>query len=475
MSREHVDLALGEQKDGSTLPLGRLLVKLGAIDEATLADVLARQFGLPLIDLAVEVPDPRALASLPRDAALELQALPLRYESGRLVVVVAEPPTRGLRQALAQCTHETVRFAVAPAEHLANAITLAYAAGVHSNGDASRPPGDLPRLPAAADMDALIDDAMNDLIDEDTDLIDEPTPGADPPDADNVVMWLLARAIDDGATSVHIEGEAGGVWVRSRGKHLKQEDLRLPAAAGATLLARVLVAAGLDPTVTSPQAGTFRAEDVGLAHEVRVTSAQTRTGCKVVVRLEPGDGMGFGLDALDAEATEAMRAAVGASRGLVVVAGPPGSGRSTTVRALLAEADPVARSVVTIEDPPGPLIPRVAQLRLGGATGLTAVNALHAASALDADIISIDAPSDASLIGAAVDTALSSQLVLLVLEAPDAWSALARLTQVVDPFLVAAAVTLVLAQLGHARLETLVVSDAIRERLMCNGEARIKV
>lgn len=279
VSREHVDMALCEQKDGSALPLGRLLVQQGAIDEATLAHVLARQFGLPLVDLDAEAPEPDALASLPREAAFQLQALPLRHEGDRLVVVVAEPPTRGLRQALAQSTREAVRFAVAPADHLAHALTLAYPGEVTRKGDAGRS-GDPAPLPAGEHAD---------------DASQLSTPGAEAPDGDRVVMWLLARAIDLGATAVHLEGEPGGLRVRWRGESAKEEDLRLPAAAGATLVGRVLLAAGLDPAVTSPQAGAFRAAGAGLAHDVRVTSAQTRTGSKVVVRLDPGDGVGLGL------------------------------------------------------------------------------------------------------------------------------------------------------------------------------------
>jgi type IV pilus assembly protein PilB len=199
-----------------------------------------------------------------------------------------------------------------------------------------------------------------------------------------------------------------------------------------------------------------------------VTSAQTRTGCKLVVRIDHGDDARLGLEGLgfEPDAIMDLRSAARAANGLVVVAGASGDERAAIFRALLAEADPIGRSVVTIEQPPGCPVPHAAQLRLDEATGLTPASALAAACSLDADVIAIDAPCDATLVGASVRTALSDRLVFLTVEAPDARGALARLTEAADPFLVAAAAMLVVARLDDGQVDTIVVSEAVREEIL---------
>ena len=130
---EALEAALRRQESGSRLPIGRLLIELGAISEDTLTKTLAQQFGLPVLYPDREPFDPDAASRLPAEAAFQLQALPIRYSRGRLIIAVADPPTPTLRPLLEQCAGTTVTLALAPADSLGDAITERYAPSVVGN------------------------------------------------------------------------------------------------------------------------------------------------------------------------------------------------------------------------------------------------------------------------------------------------------------------------------------------------------
>jgi len=477
VSPKELSAALSQQDAGSNLRLGRLLIELGAIDEITLAKALAQQFGLPVTDLQCDPPTPVVLATLTAEVALKLQALPLRREDGVLLVAVPGPPSPGTRDVLARSTGEVVRYVIAPADRLAHALELWYT----TPGTPGRTADDLILEREQAEAHTVCDrsttappgktaqPATNSRIRDESSS--SPSTRATLPTEsgpDFVVNWLLSEAVRHDATAVHVEGDGNGVLVQYRVDDLLREPLHLPAAAGSTLIRRLLLAARLDPAVTTPQSGAFRSDGSAFAREVHVSGTRTLRGRKVVVQLDAVDEARSGLHALglDDDTISTVRDAVQAQRGLIAVAGPPRSGRSRTWQALSAEADPSRRSVVTIEDPPGPLLPHVTQLRLDARAGLPSLAAFHTALDLDPDLIVIDAPVNASLLRAATQAALNNRLVLVVLDECDAQCALVRIAEAVDPFLAAVAVTLVLAQRPDHELETLLVSDTVRENLM---------
>ncbi len=310
-----LSLALAEQEAGTGERLGRLLVRLGAIDEVTLATTLAQQWGLPVVDPDRECPDGGALHRLPREMAVQLQALPLRREGRRLVVAVAEPPTRELRRVLMRCTGGGVDFVLAPVNVLADMIERWY----------SQPVLREPEAPTGASREA-----MRQVSREDTRAGPErwagaafhvtpedptahiglgPVPNTKPravpstpysgsgsasaPSSaqtaargDRVVAWLLSSARRVGATTVRLEGDPAGGCVCYLTGGTQRHGINLPVAAGKTLIRRVLLAAGLDPARSSPQAGRFRGHSRALMLDVEVTAAPTPAGYTAVLRLD---------------------------------------------------------------------------------------------------------------------------------------------------------------------------------------------
>ena len=171
VTSEDVQQALAEQAAGSEWRLGRLLVRQGALDDRALIGAIARQFHVPVADLRLDPPTNRALARLPRDAAFQLQALPLRVDIDHLVVAVADPPTRDLRVAIERTAGMTVRLVLCPADELAAALDYWYAADVVlDEPDPAVPSFDDPFPPPAPQTDRL----------EATPSVDPPMP-TDPP------------------------------------------------------------------------------------------------------------------------------------------------------------------------------------------------------------------------------------------------------------------------------------------------------
>ncbi len=481
---QQIQSALRQQEAGSRLPIGRLLIALGAIDEDTLTTTLAEQFGLPVVYPDREPCEPAALARLASEPAWELQALPIRHEGERLVVAVAEPPTPSLRSVLERCTGAPVIVALAPADALADAIQRFYAqpgptdtatatsvvshpergpTGAHPDA-APEPPWPAPNGPPIEATTEALDFIPQDLAtvgtgvgSPDPDLpaqehaehVNILTPTGEESDElpeDAVVAWLLARAVQLGATAIELQTECTGfVRVRFRLDSLFQHELRLPPTVGSTLVRRVMLAAALDPAMTSPQTGELQHRDLIGIIDAQITAVPTDAGSTLLLRLGTMTDAAPRLAACGVapDTIATIRRTIRSRHGLVIVGARSGTDRTSLLRSLLIEANMQARSVVTIEEPgEEPLI---------GATQLrpNSKDRLDTALALDPDIIVLNRPTHTALVAHAVDAALSDRLVFLVLDTADPASALDRLRASAEPFLVAAAVTLIVT--SHAQ------------------------
>jgi type II secretory ATPase GspE/PulE/Tfp pilus assembly ATPase PilB-like protein len=309
-------LALSEQDmDGGSAPLGRLLVRLGAIDEDVLTVTLAEQSGMGIVDIDQDTPpEPSTLGRITREAAFRLRALPLRYEEGRLVVALAEPPTRDVRREILKLSGRQPDFVLANARLLADAIeqwyphpsTVAVApvAGTDTTIDmelrpneprtahftARRPDDERPRAEQSLHFqpDGGIDIGGNSGASgiahaavPSTPRIAESERAA--PAEDRVVAWLLAHAAGLGASAVHLIEQPPELHVRARVDGRMRDATVLPTAAGDILVRRVLRAGGLDVDAPAHQSGWLDSSAPGFGPRVRVTTAPTRAGRTVIV------------------------------------------------------------------------------------------------------------------------------------------------------------------------------------------------
>ena len=237
-------LALSEQElSTGSAPLGRLLVRLGAIDEDDLTVTLAEQSGMRVVDLDRDPPpESSALSRITREAAFRLQALPLRYEEGGLVIALAEPPTRDVRREILKLSGRQADFVLANARLLADAIERWYP---HPSLVNAAPP---------AGADTTIDLQLRRTVTPSlhfqsngrVEIAGAHGASAITPASDRVVAWLLAHAADVGASAIHLVEEPPDLRVRVSVNGRMRDTTVLPAATGDILVRRVLRAVGLD-------------------------------------------------------------------------------------------------------------------------------------------------------------------------------------------------------------------------------------
>jgi type II secretory ATPase GspE/PulE/Tfp pilus assembly ATPase PilB-like protein len=277
-------LALSEQElSTGSAPLGRLLVRLGAIDEDDLTVTLAEQSGMRVVDLDRDpAPESSAVDRITREAAFRLQALPLRYEEGRLLVALAEPPSREVRREILMLSGRQADFVLANARLLTHAIERCY------------PHPSLVNAAPAAGADPTIDleprraltPSLHFQANGRVEVAGTPGASASTPAGDRVVAWLLAHAADVGASAVHLVEQPPELRVRASVNGRMRDTTVLPAASGDILVRRVLRAVGLDADTAVPQNGWLHSAEPGFGPRVRVTTAPTGTGRTVVCAME---------------------------------------------------------------------------------------------------------------------------------------------------------------------------------------------
>lgn len=266
-----------------------------------------------------------------------------------------------------------------------------------------------------------------------------------------LVQTTLERAADAGASDVHLEPIEGAFRVRLRIDGTLQEIGRYPIGLAPAVVSRLKILSRLDIAERRlPQDGrlTFSSSNGG-AIDVRVSALPTVYGESIVLRLlrPPSQHLGLAGLGLQAQALDQLRAALAAAHGMVLVTGPTGSGKTTTLYAALREIDAEARNVVTAEDPVEARIAGVNQVQVNEEIGFGFATALRAFLRQDPDVILVGEIRDSITAEIAVRAALTGHVVLSTLHANDAASTITRLIEMgVAPFLVAAALRLVVAQ-----------------------------
>src|SRR5213593_1585224 len=439
--------AAARRREGRTF--GEALTELGATDAATFGRALAEAAGLPFArdaaGLAVALADPAALAAL--------DDLRLLYRA----------PLRPL---------------VVPAPALRDAITRAYDATARS---------------AADTMDAIEGERL-DLIaselDEPPDLLEA---GDDTP-VIRLVNALLAQAVKGGASDIHIAPWERGLVVRFRTDGLLHDVLAPPARLAATIASRVKIMAGLDIAERRlPQDGRIRVRVAGRDIDVRVSIVPTAFGERLALRLLDRASALLELTDLGlAPATaRALERVLGQSHGIILVTGPTGSGKTTTLYAALRRLATGERNIMTIEDPIEYQLRGIGQIQASSRIGLTFAAGLRAVLRQDPDVILVGEIRDRETAEIALQAALTGHLVFSTLHTNDACGAVTRLLDMdVEPFLISSSVLAVMAQRLLRRVcdgcagtgctgyrgrtaihELLVVDDPVRALVMDRADA----
>lgn len=433
ITAEQLEEALLE-KDITGARLGEILVARGWLDGTKLARMLAEQHGLEFLDLNADDVDREVVALLPEQYARRYQALPVHFVSDGLVLVAIADPTNvvasdDLRLALGR----NVRLAVASAPAIATAIASCYRNEINIASYARE------EAPEATSHD------LDDISDA----------GASAP-AIELVNTLVSRAIDDGASDLHIEPQARELVVRARIDGVMQPVTTIPRNLQHAVTTRLKIMGELDIAERrAPQDGRVSIRHRGRPVDIRIAVLPTTHGEQVVLRITSRPDGRLELDDLGMTpaAEEAFTHAIRQPYGAVLAVGPSGAGKTTTLYAALSVLNDDERALMTIEDPVEHQMPGVNQIEVNTRSGLTFAAGLRTILRSDPDVLLVGEIRDEETAQIAIQAALTGHIVLSTLHAQTAASSIARLEDMgVDPSLLATSVNCIVAQRLARRL-----------------------
>jgi type IV pilus assembly protein PilB len=421
--------ALEEQKK-SGQRLGEVVVRLGMIDERKLTSVLAEQFGVGVGDMAHQAPSPQVTGKFSEKLARELNALPLRDVDGVVEVIVGDLRP-GLEVRLREALGAPVQMLAVPPSIVRQAIDRTYR--------------------ALSDVDHLVKayTAVDVGQKAGPTIATEEKIAADSPVA-KVVTTIVTEALRDRASDVHLEPSDEQLRVRFRIDGALHDVLNLPMAMAAPLVSRVKILAGMNIVERrKAQDGQFTTEVDGRGIDVRVSTMATVFGEKCVMRILDKSRSLYRLGQLGMPVDTQVNydKLVRSPFGMVLCAGPTGSGKTTTLYATLNEIDERSRNVVTIEDPVEYVFPSINQIQTNDQAGITFADGLKAILRQDPDVILVGEIRDQETARIATQAALTGHFVLSSLHATDSVAALHRFLDMgIEAFLVASSILGVVSQ-----------------------------
>ena len=435
ISADQLKTALAEQKQ-SGHRLGYLFVKLAMLDEVEITKALARQLRMPAVDLSRFEPDAKLLRLIPADMARKHMVLPLRRDGRNLTVAMVDPSDLGLLQDLKFITRFDVFPVIAGEFSLRNLIDKHYDAGDQQQ----------------------LSDLLKDMEEVDGDLEvledqeEETATQAQINDAPVVklINGLLSEAVRRGASDIHIEPFEHEMRVRYRIDGALSEVMRPPLKMKAALTSRVKILSQLNIAERRvPQDGRIKLKLANRVIDFRVSTLPVLFGEKIVMRILDKGNLTLDLTkfGFEPKAEQDLMRAILNPYGMVLVTGPTGSGKTTTLYSCLQRINTMDTNIMTAEDPVEYNLPGINQVQVRTDIGLTFASALKAFLRQDPNIIMIGEIRDLETGGIAIKAALTGHLVLSTLHTNDAPSTITRLVDMgVEAFNVASAVNLVVAQ-----------------------------
>ena len=437
VTSEQLQSALEAQRGGGNrMLLGEVLIQQGICTEEQIMECLARGYGVPFARISSKVADPRVVDILPREFLQKHRLLPLFKVRDMLTVAVAEPANVFLLEEVARMTGAQVQIVCAAAKDIHNTLeTHLPNANVFVIDDII---GD---SDVGADL-ALVEQKFEDIADLEAAASGSPVI--------RMVNYLVFSAVRDGASDIHIEPEENVTRVRFRVDGRMFEKMRLPGKIQPAVVSRIKIMAGLDISERRlPQDGGIHVLMEGRPVDLRVSTLNGKFGEKVVIRVIDNRSVLVNVEKLgfSYETLKLWRKAIIAPNGIVLVTGPTGSGKSTTLYSVLRELSSDEVNICTIEDPVEFNLSGINQFQVSEKIGFGFSSALRALLRQDPDIIMVGEVRDNETARIAVQAALTGHLVLSTLHTNDAPGAITRLLNIgVEPYLVAASVVAVLAQ-----------------------------
>jgi type IV pilus assembly protein PilB len=411
----------------SGLPLTRVLVEEHIVAEADIVRVLARHSGLEYVNLAETTIDPAAAALVPEALARRYAVIPIGFEEGRLVVAMADPSNVLVVDDLRAITGMRIASRIATRGDIMDAIrrlarydsSVADLADMVAEGEALE---DLSKIEAAVEEAPVV----------------------------KLINTLITRAVNERASDLHLEPGEKDLRIRFRIDGVLHEVMTTPRAVSGAVISRVKIMADLDISERRvPQDGRVGLRVNGRAIDLRVATLPSIHGEKVVIRVLDKDDSVLQLSDLGFMPHSLDRFSQSLSKpyGAILVTGPTGSGKTTTLYAALNVLNKPDRNIITVEDPVEYRLAGITQVQVNRKAGLLFATALKSILRSDPDIVLVGEVRDPETAKTAVEAALTGHLVLTTLHTNDAASSINRLVDMgVEAYLVSSALDCIVAQ-----------------------------
>jgi len=453
VAREQVESAIETSRGTGTMP-ERVLLDSGALTQDGLTRALAERYGFDHLDLGVFSVDMNAANLVSSTAAKRYQAVPVAFaEEGTLLLAMADPSNVLAVDDIAIMTGYEVRVAVAPPEDIANLISR------------------LDRLEdVVSEQDGQIEEQeQSEAAGEVVDLRET----ADDAPVVKLVNQIVAQGVEQGASDIHLAPDGRELRVRFRVDGVLHDATTVPRRMAGGVISRVKIMAEMNIAERRmPQDGRVGLAVDGRHIDLRVVTLPSVHGEAIVMRVLDKESVVTSLDKLGFSDTDRKRFehACHETHGAVLVTGPTGSGKSTTLYAALQMLNTPEKNIITVEDPVEYEMEGLTQLQVAAKHGLTFAAGLRSMVRADPDVIMVGEIRDAETARIAVESALTGHLVLSTLHTNDAPSAITRLIEMgIEPFLVASALDCVVAQrlarmlCPNCKQRTIVSAEVLRE------------
>ena len=419
------------QRERRRVRLGTLVVELGLATERQVASALASALSLEVVDLATFTLDAEVSRLLPRSLAERHLVMPIkRSESGQVTIACADPTNVvAIDDVKVYAGVADIKIVVAAESQLRDLLARTWSLSDDSSADV-----------------AMILEDLEDSFDDDTDAA---SGFADAPTV-RLVNTILADAVRARASDIHIEPQSAAVRIRYRVDGLLRDVMTVPRQAAAGLVSRIKVMSNLDIAERRvPQDGRTRLQVDGSLLDARVSTLPNIHGEKVVIRLlsradnvPPITKVG-----MDEQQLETLLGSLVAPQGLILITGPTGSGKTSTLYSAIHQIKTPDRNIVTLEDPVEMQVQGITQVQIHDRAGLTFARGLRSVLRQDPDVVLVGEVRDKETADLALEASLTGHLVLTTLHTNSAPAAITRLIDMgVEPFLVASSLSLVIAQ-----------------------------
>jgi type IV pilus assembly protein PilB len=424
--------------------LGDVLVSMGLISDKDRVICLGEQWGVPYVELNDLEVDSSVIKLVPQSVARKLKVVPIAKKNGKLTLAMKNPLDIFAIDEVRMIAGMEVEPAIALEEDILNAITRLYQAELNVSEQVSDVIKEFEteeiNITSAGDYNEDDDDISIEHLRE----LSEEAPVI------KLANLIITRAVTEGASDIHIEPARDCVRVRFRIDGIMHEIMQIPKKVQPSLISRFKIMAEMDiATKRSPQDGRISAVIEGKPYDFRVSTLPSVFGEKVVLRILDKSAISIGLNKLGLlpETLEKFESLIARTYGIILVTGPTGSGKSTTLYSVLSKLNSGEKNILTIEDPVEYELPGLTQVQINPRAGLTFATGLRTMLRQDPDIIMVGEIRDAETATIATEAALTGHLVLSTLHTNDAPGALTRLIDMgIEPFLIASSVIGVMAQ-----------------------------